>query len=99
MPPGYVPISPRERLAPATREHLWRMHHDIRARESHSASIYSYGIRRPNSLSPAVFPWRLRYGQWPHPFPAFGLHYPQDHHRMIAVRLHDPFDLAFDVRG
>src|SRR5207245_281572 len=57
------------------------------------------GFTRPSSLSPAVFPRRLRYGQRSHLVPAFGLLLPQDHHRMIPIRIHDPLDLAFDVRG
>ncbi len=28
----------------------------------------------------------------------FRIDYPQDHQRMVPVRVHDPFNLAFDVR-
>src|SRR5882724_3754024 len=54
--------------------------------------------RSTGSLSPAVFPRRVRHGQGSDAIPAFGFHHAQDHHRMITVGIHDPLELALDMR-
>jgi len=52
-----------------------------------------------SSFSPAVLPRRLRYRQGPNFLVVFRFHHPQDHHGMVTFRVHDPFNLALDVRG
>src|SRR5712691_11436116 len=49
-------------------------------------------------FSPAVYPRRIRHGQRPDLIPAFGLDRTQDHHRVIAIGIYNPFNPAFDVR-
>lgn len=44
-------------------------------------------------------PRRVGNGEGPHLLAAFCVHRPQDHQRVIAVRVDDALDLAFDVRG